>query len=120
MEIRDECGCILNRKYASDFLSKRVFKGRNGNKIGEAIVEGRKIQLYYDKKNKLLWYDSTECPLTIITLEVICEEFSKNTNLDYEKAIKALRSVKGFTINSLVERITEKVVRIVEEGIVHS
>ncbi len=123
--LKDECGCAVERKYASDFLVRRIFKvdkaPKGFNKIGEGVVEGRKFELFYNKNDSLpLRYKSSECPIAVITLEVLCEEFYKSGGLTKEGALEALKRVKGFTVNGVAKGIAEEVVKIIEESGVHS
>lgn len=124
--IVDECGCVLERKYASDFLSKQIFriskKPKDYEKIGEAkIDDSRKFELYYGKDQKYpLKYSSTECPLLIITLEALCEEFYASKKLTLESASSAIKRIKGLTQNDIILRTMEEMVRIIEKSGLHS
>ncbi len=123
--MKDECGCVVERKYASDFLIRRIFKidkiPKGFNKIGEGVVDGRKFELFYNGNDNFpLRYKSTECPISIITLEVLCEEFSCTRKLTRESALEALNKVKGFTVNNISKNISEEVVKIIEKSSVHS
>ncbi len=123
--MKDQCGCIVDRKYASDFLVRRLFyvnKVPKGFvKIGEKVIDGRKIELFYNKDDNFpLRYRSTECPISIITLEVLCEEFYNSRKLTKESALSAVKKVKGLTINDLSKNIAEEVVKILEESSIYS
>lgn len=124
--LTDECGCVVERKYASDFLSRQIFrvqkKPKGYEKIGEAeIDESRKFELYYGKNEKYpLKYSSTQCPLLIISLEALCEEFYEKRNLTLESAMNKIKSIKGLTVNEIVLKTIEEVVRILEKSGIHS
>lgn len=127
MTLVDECGCIVERKYASDFLSRQIFRINNKNpknykKIGEAkIDESRRFELYYNKDEKYpLRYSSTECPLLIITLEALCEEYYSSRRLSFEIAMNVMKRIKGLTINNIVSKTVEEVVGILEKSGLHS
>jgi len=123
--MQDQCGCVIERKYASDFLARRIFNinkiPKGFSKIGETVVDGRKIELFYNENDNFpLRYKSTECPISIITLEVLCEEFYNSRKLTTESALSALKKVKGLTINNISKNIAEEVVKIIEKSGIYS
>ncbi|AWR98018.1 hypothetical protein DFR86_11050 [Acidianus sulfidivorans JP7] len=122
--IKDNCGCIIERKYASDFLARQIFRlskiPKDYKKIGEIEIEGRRAELYYDKTSQELRYKSTECPLLIITLEALCETFANHKNLDLNSAINAINNIKGLTRNDFVNSVIKEVVRKIEENSLYS
>jgi len=112
MEIKDECGCVINRKYASDFLMKRVYvkNGKiKGDKVGEFKLDNNRWFRLYKGTDGKLYYESSECPIVVITLEALCERYEENGGkLTKEDAIEKLREVKGLTVNDLVKNVVDK------------
>lgn len=114
MELKDECGCVVKRTYASDFLMKRLFlKGSKvkGEKLGEFRIDKDRWFRIYKGIDGKLYYESSECPLLVITLEALCERYlEKNGKMDFDDAIKKMKEVKGITINQIVMDVVSKVV----------
>ncbi|BFH73043.1 hypothetical protein SJAV_09870 [Sulfurisphaera javensis] len=107
--MKDECGCAITRKYASEFLMKRMYNRPKGKEIGDVkIDESRWFKLYFDGEK--ITYRSSECPIVIITLEALCEAFEEKKNLE-----EFIRSIKGLTINDIVSKTIKEFREIVYE-----
>ncbi|MEW9492358.1 MAG: hypothetical protein TQ35_0009205 [Candidatus Aramenus sulfurataquae] len=115
---RDTCGCAVERKYASDYLLRRLYQGKGKKRLGKVEVEGRKVELYLSDSK--LTYVSTECPIAVITMERLCQVFNENGKLSLEEAVHALEEIKGFTVSQLSREIAREVVRVLEESGIHS
>lgn len=101
----DSCGCVVQRKYASDYLTRRLYalneKGFSLVKRVE-IGDGRWFEVY--KRGNDYRYKSSECPLVVITLEALLEAKEDGT-LNKSNWREVLRGVKGLQINEVIERI---------------
>ncbi|MEM0363226.1 MAG: hypothetical protein QXH75_05440 [Sulfolobaceae archaeon] len=118
MELKDECGCIVNRKYASDFLTKRMFLAKKKyDKICYFRIDNNRWFSLYKGSDGKIYYESSECPIVVITLEALCELYlEKNGIIEKDDAIKKLREIKGFTINEIVTKVVENFVSGVKNG----
>ncbi|BCU69083.1 hypothetical protein [Stygiolobus caldivivus] len=107
---KDSCGCIVERKYASDYLIKRLYSSGKGKEIcNKKIDTSRWFRLYYSPAEKVVTYKSSECPLVIICLEALCEAYEENRGLiSRDIALQKLRVIKGLQINTLVERVVDE------------
>ncbi|AWS00548.1 hypothetical protein DFR87_04270 [Metallosphaera hakonensis JCM 8857 = DSM 7519] len=120
---RDSCGCAVERKYASDFLTRRfyVLEGGGGyKKIGRVeLGDGRWFELY--TKDGEIRYKASECPLVIIGLEVLLEAREEG-NLTQENWKEVLSKVKGLQVNSVLEKVGRELTGMIyfEESSVHS
>ena len=112
----DPCGCVIERKYASDYLVRRLYNDTRGKEICDVKVDGtRWFKLY--RKDGIITYKSTECPVLVISLEALCEAYEDNKGyITTEKALEKLRSVKGFQVTDLVKRIAEEFVGCIRDG----
>ncbi|BAB65890.1 hypothetical protein STK_08790 [Sulfurisphaera tokodaii str. 7] len=107
--VKDECGCVITRKYASDFLIKRVYDKPKGKEIATVrIDESRWFKLFYDGEK--ITYKSSECPVTIITLEALCEAFEEKKDPK-----EFLNSIKGFTLNDIAKKVMEQFLGVINE-----
>ncbi|ACP36410.1 conserved hypothetical protein [Sulfolobus islandicus L.S.2.15] len=120
MELKDECGCIVNRKYASDFLMKRLFsykKKINAKKLGYFRIDNSRWFTLYRAQDGKIHYESSECPLLIITLEALCERYIENEGkINRDNSMEKLRQIKGFTTNQIVNEVVEKFINGVSNG----
>lgn len=107
--MKDNCGCIITRKYASEFLMKRMYNKPQGREIASIrIDDSRWFKLYYNGQK--ITYKSSECPLVIITLEALCEAFEEKKN-----RLEFVKSIKGLTLNDLVIKIIDQFEGVVNE-----
>jgi hypothetical protein len=105
---KDNCGCVIERKYASDYLLKRFYQGSKGREICKASIDGSRSFTLYLSKEGILSYKASECPILIITLEALCEAFEEHKgNVNRESLVSKVKSIKGFQFNTLSEKITE-------------
>ncbi|WP_063492861.1 hypothetical protein AB1303_08455 [Saccharolobus solfataricus] len=120
MELKDECGCIINRRYASDFLMKRLFSYRkkvNAEKLGYFRIDNSRWFALYRARDGKIYYESSECPLLIITLEALCEGYMENNGkIDRYTFMGKLSKIKGFTINQIVNEVIDKFINGVNGG----
>lgn len=105
----DSCGCQIERKMASDFLAKQVFRGK-GKELGSFKVNDRRFKVYSTKDG--FRYECDQCPILIITLEVTMEELNKGDKT-MEGVMSRLSSVKGLTVNPMMREVVEKVMSVV-------
>ncbi|ARM76864.1 hypothetical protein [Acidianus manzaensis] len=129
--IKDNCGCVVERKYASDFLSRQIFrvnkKPKGYEKIAEIQIDGRTLELYYINKEEKkeeeeypLKYKCSECPLLIIVMEALCEKYAENKHIDFDTAIKTVDNIKGLTRNQFVTSVIKQVVSKLEENSIYN
>ena len=106
----DQCGCVIDRKYASDYLIRRLYSGGRGKEVCSVKVDGtRWFRIYRD--GGAVTYRASECPVLVITLEALCEAFEEGGGrIDFQTALEKLRSVKGFQVTDLVKKIAEQFV----------
>ena len=113
---KDSCGCIIERKYASDYLIRRLYNDGKGKELCNIKIDSsRWFKLYY--KEGLVTYRSSECPVLVISLEALCEAYEENGGkISVEKAIDKLKSVKGFQVTDLVKKIAQEFCECVSNG----
>ena len=119
----DNCGCPVQRRYASDFLMTRLYQLRSERgfkKLGRRELEGgRWFELYSNGTE--LRYRSSECPLLIIALEVLLEA-SEDGRRTREELLASLKSIKGLQMNELLEKVVEnfhEVISVETSGVHH-
>ncbi|BBG24951.1 hypothetical protein [Sulfuracidifex tepidarius] len=110
----DSCGCQTERKFASDFLARQVFRlgKRKGKEMGSFEVNGRKFSIYETKEGYKYLCD--QCPLLIITLEAVMEEVNKG-NKDESQVMERISSIKGLTVNQMIREVVVKVMECLRE-----
>lgn len=61
----DQCGCVIDSKYASDYLVRRLYSGGRGKEVCYVKVDGaRWFRLYRD--SGVVTYRSSECPVLVM------------------------------------------------------
>lgn len=106
---KDECGCVVERKFASDYLVKRLYNSSRGKEICNVKIDSSRWFKLYRNSEGIITYKCSECPIVIICLEALCEAYEEDKkSLSYEKAIEKLRSIKGFQINQISDVIAKE------------
>ncbi|QKR00158.1 hypothetical protein GWK48_07035 [Metallosphaera tengchongensis] len=118
----DECGCVVNRIYASDYLSKRLYtlKGRGFSLVKRVELDNERWFEIYRKGNEIR-YKSSECPLVIIGLEALLEAW-EDGKLKQGNWVDVLRNVKGLQLNTVLEKLGASLMEVLshEEGRLYS
>ncbi|WP_287690092.1 hypothetical protein [Metallosphaera javensis (ex Sakai et al. 2022)] len=119
---KDSCGCVVERKYASDFLMRRLYalKGEKGFRLVKRVsLDDQRWFEVYERGNEIR-YRSSECPLVVIGLEALLE--AREEGVPPEKWREVLGKVRGLQINPLLERLGEELAKVlgIEEGSIHS
>ncbi|ABP94555.1 MULTISPECIES: hypothetical protein [Metallosphaera] len=119
---KDSCGCVVERKYASDFLVRRFYalNGERGFRLVTRVnLDGQRwFEIY--RRGEEIRYKSSECPLVIIGLEALLEAMEDGVTPENWREV--LGRVKGLQINHVLEKLAEELAKVmeVEKSSVHS